>query len=106
MRQALEALPWVRRVEVDFERKQATVTAVKDKLDTAALEAALEKAGFGGKVVPRDEPPERKRSSAGKKGGTSEPPGEAKEPDPVSGRAKRTVVLHVTGMMKSKSGAT
>ncbi len=51
MRKALESLPWVSKVVVDFGKKQAVVTAKKDALDGAALVAALEKAGFGGKIV-------------------------------------------------------
>jgi hypothetical protein len=36
---------------VDFDRKQATVTAVADKYDEKTLITALEKKGFQGKVV-------------------------------------------------------
>lgn len=51
MRKALESLPWVRQVEVSFEKKQAVVTAEADKYDEKALLKALEKAGYKGKVV-------------------------------------------------------
>jgi hypothetical protein len=36
---------------VDFDRKQATVTAVADRYDEKALLTALEKEGFQGTVV-------------------------------------------------------
>jgi hypothetical protein len=36
---------------VNFDRKQATVTAVADQYDQKALLKALEKEGFQGKVV-------------------------------------------------------
>ena len=51
MRKALTSLPWVRQVQVDFDRKQATVTAVADQYDQMALLKALEKEGYKGKVV-------------------------------------------------------
>ena len=36
---------------MDFDRKQATVTAVADQYDQMALLKALEKEGYKGKVV-------------------------------------------------------
>ncbi|MBI1914382.1 MAG: heavy-metal-associated domain-containing protein [Planctomycetes bacterium] len=51
MRKALETLPWVRQVQVSFEKKQAVVTADATKYDEKALLRALEKAGYGGKVL-------------------------------------------------------
>jgi hypothetical protein len=36
---------------VDFDKKQAVVTAEAEQYDEAALLKALEKAGFGGKVA-------------------------------------------------------
>jgi copper chaperone CopZ len=56
VRKALEALPWVRKVEVNFDKKQALVTADTKKYDEADLLKALEKAGFGGKVEKPDKP--------------------------------------------------
>ena len=51
MRDALATLPWAKNVQVNFERKQATFTAETERYDEAAIIAALEKEGFGGKVV-------------------------------------------------------
>ena len=51
MRKALETLPWVRKVQVDFAKKQATLTVETEKYDEKALIKALDKAGYGGKVV-------------------------------------------------------
>ena len=51
MQKALETLPWVRKVQVDFAKKQAVVTAEVEKYDEKALLKALNKGGFGGKVV-------------------------------------------------------
>jgi hypothetical protein len=36
---------------VDFDKKQAIVTAEADKYDEGALLQVLEKAGYGGKIV-------------------------------------------------------
>jgi len=44
---------------VDFPKKQATVTAEAEKYDEKALLKALEKAGFGGKVVAGETKPEK-----------------------------------------------
>jgi hypothetical protein len=51
VRKALATLPWVRKVEVSFGKKQAVVTAVASSYDERALLEALKKAGYGGKVV-------------------------------------------------------
>jgi copper chaperone CopZ len=51
VQKALQTLPWVRKVQVDFAKKQAVVTVETEKYDEKALVKALEKAGFGGKVV-------------------------------------------------------
>ncbi len=83
MRRALESLPWVRKAEVNFAKKQATITAVSSRYDEAALLKALKDAGFGGTVVKPDD-------------------GEAKQ-KPVTGTQ---IAFHVTGMRKTKSGAT
>jgi hypothetical protein len=44
-------LPWVKNVKVDFDRKQASFTAEAGKYDEQAIVNALEKEGFGAKVV-------------------------------------------------------
>jgi copper chaperone CopZ len=51
VREALETLPWVKQVRVDYSRKQATFIAETDKYDEKAIIQALEQAGFGGKMV-------------------------------------------------------
>jgi copper chaperone CopZ len=51
VRKALESLPWVRKVEVDFSKQQAVVTAEAKKYDEKELLKALEKKGYKGKVV-------------------------------------------------------
>lgn len=51
VRDALASLPWVKDVQVSFERKQATFSAETDKYDEAALVKVLTEAGFGGKIV-------------------------------------------------------
>jgi len=51
VRKALTSLPWVREAKVDYDKKQAIVTAEADKYDEKAMLKALEKAGYGGKVV-------------------------------------------------------
>ena len=49
MRSALESVEGVDSAEVDFQSKTATVTCANG-CDEAKLVAALEEAGFGGKV--------------------------------------------------------
>ncbi len=65
MQSALAALPGVRHVQIDFEKKQALVTVAK-ALDSQEFVDALEEAGFGGSVESvRDanaEPEESSRS--------------------------------------------
>ncbi len=51
VRKALTSLPWVRQTQVNFDKKQATVTADAAKYDEKAMLKALEDAGYGGKVV-------------------------------------------------------
>ena len=51
MRAALEALPGVRRVSVDFERKQAEVIISGEGPSEEAMERALAKAGYEGSYV-------------------------------------------------------
>lgn len=83
MRRALESLPWVGKVTIDYAKKQATVTALAAACDEAALVKVLKDAGFGGAPV---------KSDKGKP--------KAKQPDGLQ------VAFHVTGMKKTKSGAT
>ncbi|MBL4770435.1 MAG: hypothetical protein JKY61_04710 [Planctomycetes bacterium] len=89
MRNALESLPWARKATVDYPSKQATVTAVSKNYDETELLKALKDAGFGGAVVSTDS---KKKSS------DDEPA--AKPPEGPR------VAFHVTGMKKTKSGAT
>ena len=49
--EALATLPWVKKVQVDFDRKQATLTVEIGRFDESAIIRALEKAGFGGTVA-------------------------------------------------------
>ena len=55
MRKALTTLPWVRHVQIDYDRKQAIVTVLADKYDGDALVKALEKGGFAGKLMDEGE---------------------------------------------------
>jgi copper chaperone CopZ len=50
VRTALESVPGVRKAEVDFAKKEATVTVEKKALNTAAMIQALEKIGYQGSV--------------------------------------------------------
>jgi copper chaperone CopZ len=43
-------VPGVRKAEVDFNKKEAYVTAEKKSLDTEAMMKALEKVGYQGSV--------------------------------------------------------
>ncbi len=72
MRAALAALPGVRHVNVDFEKKQAVVT-VTEALDSQKLVAALEDAGFGGAV-------KAVRSVSAESADSNEPDGAADAP--------------------------
>ncbi len=74
-------MPWVRRAEIDYEMKLASVTVEKRFFKPQALVDALKGAGFDGKVM-----------------GTSDQD-RAKKPNPL-------VTFHVIGMKKTKSGAT
>jgi len=48
---ALESVPGVREVKVDFPSKTATLKVDKGtKVDTETVQAALKKEGFGGSV--------------------------------------------------------
>lgn len=51
VRRALTSLPWVRQVQVNFDKKQAIVTADGDRYDEKALLKVLENAGYGGRIV-------------------------------------------------------
>ncbi len=91
---------------MDFQNKQAVVTAEKSQVDPPALEAALKEAGFDGKVLSLDSSQKKEESSQGtlKEGRQEEQ--ERRGADEGTGKSERRVVLRVTGMMKSKSGAT
>ncbi len=45
------SLPWVREVKVNFEKKQATVTADAAQYDEKAMLKALKDEGYSGKVL-------------------------------------------------------
>ena len=49
-RTALESVPGVRKAEVDFNKKEAYVTADKNSADIPAMLKALEKIGYHGSV--------------------------------------------------------
>jgi len=49
-RTALESVPCVRKAEVDFNKKEAYVTADKKTLDIQAMIKALAKVGYQGSV--------------------------------------------------------
>ena len=51
VRKALTSLPWVRQAQVNFNTKQAIVTADAARYDEKTMLKALEEAGYGGKVV-------------------------------------------------------
>lgn len=80
VRNALQALPWVRKAEIDYDKKLARVTVETKSYQPSALVAALKAAGFGGKPIVKDK---------------------AK-----AGLAGPRVTFHVKGMKKTKSGAT
>ncbi len=81
MQKALQALPWVRKAEIDYDKKLARVTVEKKSFKPQALVDALTGAGFGGKLIEKSD--EDKTAKA----------------DPL-------VTFHVIGMKKTKSGAT
>lgn len=101
---ALRALPGVRRAEVDYEKKQAVLLVEERVFDPAAAEAAVKKAGFEGRVLDDLRDAEDDQSSNVDPSGT-DPTRAAPEEAARAAAESRTVVLHVTGMMKSKSGA-
>ena len=51
MYRALSSLPCVRHVDVDFGRKQATVTVISDQYDRRAILQVLEKEGYKAQVL-------------------------------------------------------
>lgn len=51
MRDALGALPGVKQVQLDFDKKQATLFVDPQGFDESAIPPSLEQVGFGGKVV-------------------------------------------------------
>ena len=81
MQKALQALPWVRKAEVEFDNKLARVTVEKKSFKAQALIDAVKGAGFGAKLI--------------EKNGSDK----AAKADPL-------VTFHVIGMKKTKSGAT
>ncbi len=81
VQQALQALPWVRKAEIDFDNKLARVTVEKKSFEPQALVDAVTGAGFGAKLI--------------EKNGSDK----AVKVDPL-------VTFHVIGMKKTKSGAT
>lgn len=50
MREALASLPWVKNVQVNFDKKQATFTADMEQFDLGAIHRVLEAEGFEGKL--------------------------------------------------------
>ena len=86
MRQALESLPWARKAEINFEKKQATVTVDSKLYEPESLIKALEDAGFGGKVVEAGDKKKKEKAAAA----------------PAAPR----VTFQVSGMKKTRSGAT
>ena len=81
MQKALQALPCVRKAEVDFENKLARVTVDKKSYKPQALVDAVKGAGFGAKLIGKSDSDK------------------AVKTDPL-------VTFHVIGMKKTKSGAT
>jgi copper chaperone CopZ len=51
VRKVLTSLPGVRQVQVNFDTKQAIVTADAARYDEKAMLKALENSGYGGKVM-------------------------------------------------------
>jgi copper chaperone CopZ len=51
VQKALQTLPWVRKVDVDFAKKHVVTTVEVEKYEEEALVKALEKAGFGATVA-------------------------------------------------------
>lgn len=78
MREALEALPWVRKAEISFLKKQAIVVVESGEYNPSKLIEAIKSSGFEGKIVGVE-------SNANK---------------------RQIVALIVRGMKKAKSGAT
>ncbi len=74
-------MPWVRRAEIDYEMKLASVTVEKRFFKPQALVDALKGAGFGGEVIQKNAPDKAEKT-------------------------KPLVTFHVIGMKKTKSGAT
>ena len=51
MREALATLPWVKNVQVDYDKKQAAFTAESARYDEAAIIRVLKDEGFGAKIA-------------------------------------------------------
>jgi copper chaperone CopZ len=88
VQKALETLPWVRKVHVEFTKKQGVVTVETEKYDEKALLKALEKGGFKGHVISGAEAA-AEPGAAGKSAKTLE----AKKIDP-----DRELVYNVEGL--------
>jgi copper chaperone CopZ len=56
VKSALESVPGVRKVEVEFEKKEATVTVDREKYRPDALVDALAKAGYEHSSVGEQKP--------------------------------------------------
>ena len=63
MRDALQTLPWVRKVEVKYAEGLAFVTVESKSLEPKKLIAALEGAGFGGEVIQDSEAKAKAKST-------------------------------------------
>jgi len=51
VRDALATLPWVKNVQVSFDKKQATFAAESARYDEAAIIRVLQHEGFGAKIA-------------------------------------------------------
>jgi copper chaperone CopZ len=51
VRDALATLPWVKNVQVSFDKKQATFAAESARYDEAAIIRVLQDEGFGAKIA-------------------------------------------------------
>jgi len=51
VRDALATLPWVKNVQVSFDKKQATFAAESARYDEAAIVRVLQDEGFGAKIA-------------------------------------------------------
>jgi len=91
---ALQSLPWVRKVHVDYAKAVARVTVETKSCQVEKLIAAVKVAGFGAELIARE--------PAGK---PAETPAETPSGN-VANKSDPMVTFHVIGMKKTKSGAT